>query len=84
MVIGELNIMFEPKEHCTSEHELGYKIVIEYSKRVKKYMVTGYSLFNRESHPYGHISANQDGATLQFDTMQEAIDSIVNYPTKGK
>jgi hypothetical protein len=76
--------MFEPTEHCKGEHELGYKIVIQYNKKHQDYMVTGYTLFNKNAHPYGHVSSSQDGATLHFGSMKEALDSIVNYPSKGK
>ena len=61
------------------QSDIGYKLVIIYNRKQDEYHVTGYTAYREDSHN-SNIRYSQDGATLHFKTMQEAMDSITNYP----
>lgn len=60
--------------------QVGYKLVVFYNEKTKKYYVTGYSQLQLREHPYGHLTNAQDGETLVFDTWEQVEKEIV---TKG-
>lgn len=68
--------MFEPRDHCTSENEVGYQILIAYNKKQKKYYLTGHTT---TMDSMNRMHYDQDGETLTFDSMEDAINHIRNY-----
>lgn len=60
------------------QSDIGYKLVIIYNAEQKKYYLSGYTAY-RDGEA---IKYSLDGAVLPFDTMQGAMDSIINYPEK--
>jgi hypothetical protein len=65
--------------NMSKQSDIGYKLVIIYNKEQDKYYLTGYHAYDYEPNRIGYA---QDGATLVFNTMQEAIEHIINYPNK--
>ena len=55
----------------------GYRLTIQYSKTNNKFQITGY-IVRRDRNNVIHLE--QDGETISFDDMNEAIKSITEYP----
>ena len=54
--------------------DIGYKLVLAYSKETGKYTVAGYI---QRATAFNVIHSYQDGAVLAFETMEAAIKHIV-------
>lgn len=53
--------------------DIGYKVVLAYSKETGKYTVAGYI---QQATAFNVIHSYQDGAVRAFDTMAEAVKFI--------
>lgn len=65
--------------NMAKQSDTGYKLVIVYDAISKKYYVNGYTAHR---HDRGNITYEQDGASVIFDNMNDAIKSITEYPDK--
>mgnify|MGYP003428588568 CR=1 FL=1 len=68
--------MFDPKDHCTSENEVGYQIRIAYNKKQQVYYLTGHT---STMDSMNRIHYDQDGESLAFKSMEDAINHIRDY-----
>ena len=74
--------MFDPKDHCTAENELGYTVKIHYNKLEKRYYVTGYTVLPSLTPNRTGIQMDADGATQVYTTMAAALADLLNYPAR--
>ena len=57
----------------------GYQLIIRYNAEQKLYYVSGFTMHMDNSN---RMLMDRDGETLVFKSMQEVMDSIINYPDK--
>lgn len=64
--------------HKNSPQDGGYKLVINYNSRSKVYTIAGYTWTLDKNNV---IHSDLDGEFLVFDSLEDVIKSIVDYPS---
>lgn len=67
--------MFDMRQNAGGN--AGYELRISYNKDMNKFFVSGYVIFMDGNN---RMRYDRDGASLQFTTMEAAIEHITNYP----
>lgn len=62
--------------NMSKQSDVGYKLVIIYNAKQKEYHLTGYTAHR----DYTQISYSQDGATLHFESLENLLKHITDYP----
>jgi hypothetical protein len=71
--------MFDMKWSTMSN--AGYQLRITYSSQYDNYILTGYIVLKEGD---GHFNVDRDGAPLMFATLDDVLNHITNYKTKGE
>lgn len=65
----------------TSDYWRGYRLTIIYDSKFDRYLLTGYSW---RLNKFNITESSQDGATLEFDSLEKALDHLRNYNEESK